>query len=101
MDSNRYKLNYHTRFKVMFGVSLYFLAMAFASLSIAAECQNWQTLHPDWIFCDDFESNNPIVGTGRYFEYDRDGGDFVVLAHMGLDGSKGMRFRPQPQRLHE
>ena len=91
MDSNRYKMNFLTRFMVMFGVGLYLWAMAFASLSIAAECQNWQTLHPDWIFCDDFESHNPLVGTGRYFEYDSDGGDFVVLAHMGLDGSKGMR----------
>ncbi len=24
--------------------------------------------HPEWIFCDDFESDNPLVGKGRYFE---------------------------------
>ena len=79
------------KFLVIVITSLYLCAIEFASLSAAAECQNWQTLHPEWIFCDDFENDAPLVGTGRYFEYDSDGGDFVVLSNVGIDSSKAMR----------
>ncbi|MHC4620917.1 MAG: hypothetical protein ACYTEQ_24485 [Planctomycetota bacterium] len=55
------------------------------------ECDNWQSLHPEWIFCDDFESTDPMVGTGRYFEHDNDSGDFVPVAGIGVDNSRAMR----------
>ena len=55
------------------------------------ECLNWQTNHPEWIFCDDFESLDPLVGEGRYFEYGDDGGDFILMDGVGLDGTRGMR----------
>jgi len=55
------------------------------------ECDNWQSLHPEWIFCDDFEVDTAFVRDGRYFEYSNNGGDFVALAGIGLDSSKGMR----------
>ena len=61
----------------------------------APECTDWQTAHPEWIFCDDFESDRPLVGEGRYFEYGDNGGDFVRLGGAGLDGSYGMRTRWQ------
>ena len=57
----------------------------------AAECENWQTEHPAWIFCDDFDSGDPLVATGRYFEHTDNEGDFVPVAGVGLDGSVGMR----------
>jgi hypothetical protein len=60
-------------------------------LSYANECQNWQTLHPEWIFCDDFEDGTPLVRQGRYFEYDSNNGDFIILDGVGLNNSKGMR----------
>jgi hypothetical protein len=63
--------------------------------SMAGECQNWQTLHPEWIFCDDFEDGTAIVRSGRYFDYDNNGGDFVVVHEVGHGGSKGMRARWQ------
>lgn len=47
--------------------------------------------HPDWIFCDDFESRAPLVGPGRYFEHDDDDGDFAVLDGVGRGGSRGLR----------
>ncbi|HLP41403.1 MAG TPA: hypothetical protein VK465_07850 [Fibrobacteria bacterium] len=56
-----------------------------------AECASWQTRHPDWIFCDDFESTAPLVGAGRYFEHDNNKGDFVVMEKAGQGGSRGMR----------
>ena len=58
---------------------------------VAGECDGWQQVHPEWIFCDDFESTDPLVGPGRYFEYGDDGGDCVVMDSLGLDGSRGMR----------
>ncbi|MHC4739583.1 MAG: hypothetical protein ACYS9Y_11825, partial [Planctomycetota bacterium] len=36
------------------------------------ECDNWQKVHPEWIFCDDFESETAFVRQGRYFEYGDD-----------------------------
>ena len=56
----------------------------------AVECENWQTAHPEWIFCDDFESADPMVGTGRYFEYCDDDGDCVVEDGVGLGGTRGL-----------
>lgn len=56
-----------------------------------SECKDWQLLHPEWIFCDDFDDNTPLNRQGRYFEYDNDGGDFVVVDGVGLNGSGGMR----------
>ncbi|WP_157637832.1 polysaccharide lyase [Flexithrix dorotheae] len=41
------------------------------------------------IFCDDFESDDPL--SNRYFEYHDDNGDFVRLDGVGRDGSAGMR----------
>ncbi|GAG41912.1 unnamed protein product, partial [marine sediment metagenome] len=57
-----------------------------------SECDNWQQLHPEWIFCDDFEDDTPLVRQGRYFEYNRGGGsDFILMDGVGYSGSKGMR----------
>lgn len=64
-------------------------------LVAAAECADWQTRHPEWIFCDDFESTDPLVANGRYFEYGDNGGDFVPLDSIGVRSSRGMRVRWQ------
>lgn len=55
------------------------------------ECQDWQKRHPEWIFCDDFESDTALRRRGRYFEYGDDNGDFVVLDGIGINGSRGVR----------
>ncbi|KIG15226.1 Endo-1,4-beta-xylanase A precursor [Enhygromyxa salina] len=46
---------------------------------------------PEWIFCDDFESDGPMVADGRYFEYGDDEGDVVVTPGAGYGGSQGIR----------
>lgn len=56
----------------------------------AAPCAD-APAHPEWIFCDDFESAAPNVGVGRYFEIDDDDGEFARAAGVGRDGSLGMR----------
>lgn len=69
------------------------LAIIGLALPAAAqtECADWQTLHPEWLFCDDFEDGTPLVRDGRYFEHDDDGGDFIVVDGVGVAGSHGMR----------
>ncbi len=66
------------------------------SLANAGECVDWRIKHPEWIFCDDFESNAPLVGNGRYFEMDDNKGDFTVVTGTGRAGSRGMRAIWQP-----
>jgi hypothetical protein len=56
-----------------------------------AECHNWEAEHPEWIFCDDFEADAPMVSQGRYFEFDDDGGDFSRMEAVGFNGTYGMR----------
>ncbi len=55
------------------------------------ECEDWQTKHPTWIFCDDFDDGTPLRREGRYFEYDDNKGDFVVVTGIGINASSGMR----------
>lgn len=90
MHTIKKKVRWHILFFII-STGLCFLATVIASLSFAAECQNWQALHPEWIFCDDFEEDSPLVGEGRYFEYVNDSGEFVVGEGVGIKGSKGMR----------
>ena len=60
------------------------------------ECDNWQKLHPEWIFCDDFESDLPLVGQNRYFSHHDDKGKFAHLKGVGVESSKGMRAVFEP-----
>jgi hypothetical protein len=60
------------------------------------ECESWQSRHREWIFCDDFETDKPLIGKGRYFEYGNDNGDFVVVDGVGVDQSRAMRTIFQP-----
>lgn len=69
--------------------SFFFLTPAQAQ--VVNECENWQEKHPGWIFCDDFESGDPMVKQGRYFEYGNNGGDFIPVQGVGIGNSIGMR----------
>ena len=55
------------------------------------ECEDWQKRHPAWIFCDDFDGGTPLRRKGRYFEYDDNGGGFVIVEGIGINASSGMR----------
>jgi hypothetical protein len=78
------------RFARFFSFSI-LAAFCLGAPRAASECDGWQTRHPEWIFCDDFESAGPLVAPGRYFEYDGNQGDFKAVAGAGLRGSAGMR----------
>ena len=74
--------------------SIAFLSFYLTS-AFSQECADWKNAHPEWIFCDDFESVDPLVGPGRYFEVDDNNGDFVVADAVGLNESRGIRIRWQ------
>ena len=75
--------------------ALVFFITVCSTVCPAGECDNWKTAHPEWIFCDDFESSQPLVAAGRYFEYDDNSGDFSVMDSIGFNDSRGMRVRFQ------
>lgn len=58
----------------------------------AMECvENWADLHPEWIFCDDFEGTAPLIGYRRWFEFSNGDDDHCVpTAGLGPGGSRGM-----------
>lgn len=61
------------------------LCCLFTLNSLASECpSNWRALHPEWIWCDDFETDK----TSSYFEKS---GPFNRTASAGLGGSYGMQ----------
>lgn len=61
-----------------------------------AACMNWQTRHPEWIWCDDFE----VDRLASYFEYDQRHGRFVRDAGSGVANSIGMRAEYLPGDPH-
>jgi hypothetical protein len=83
-------LRFRSRWRIAPPLVLLTLAMPAPALA-QTECEDWQTLHPDWIFCDDFDDGTSLVRDGRYFEHDDDGGEFVVVDGVGLGGSHGMQ----------
>ncbi len=44
--------------------SIFLLSMWISAAASGAECDNWQSSHPEWIWCDDFESMQAL--TTRY-----------------------------------
>ena len=98
MHTIKKNTGYHvTFFIIVTGLCLLFAAHV--SRAFAAECHNWPAVHPEWIFCDDFENDLPLVGSGRYFEYGSDEGDFVLREGAGTNGSRGMRVLWQPDEV--
>lgn len=39
---------------------LILLSTALSNLALSAECDNWQSTHPEWLWCDDFESSQAL-----------------------------------------
>jgi len=59
------------------------------------ECTDWKVHHPQWIFCDDFETAGPLVAPGRYFEATDKVDVFAVVDAAGINQSSGIRVRWQ------
>ena len=70
----------------------YLLLLSALFLSFHSNAQNCFTcdnVPEGTIFCDDFESGEPLKD--RYFEYGNNGGKFIPMEGVGRDGSIGMR----------
>lgn len=61
-----------------------------------AACAHWQSRHPEWLWCDDFE----VDRLQAYFEYDQRHGRFVREAGVGVAHSTGMRAEYLPGDPH-
>jgi len=56
---------------------------------VYAECDNWETEHPEWIWCDDFDDS--ISLNDKYFEYDDNDGDFVKTTDESISAPNSMQ----------
>lgn len=72
------------------------LSGAGVSTSVAAglECSNWQSAHPEWLWCDDFEADQNLETI--YFEVDRAQGRFGVTKEAAFGGTGSLRGRFVP-----
>ena len=78
----------------MFNWKKYFslVVLLFVTQQVAAlpvECNNWNTSHPAWLWCDDFESDAQL--NNDYFEVDRAGGRFGVSTDAAWGGSASLK----------
>jgi hypothetical protein len=78
----------------MFNWKKYFslAVLLFVTHQVAAlpvECNNWNTSHPAWLWCDDFESDAQL--NSDYFEVDRAGGRFGVSTDAAWGGSASLK----------
>lgn len=65
-----------------------------ATQVLKTNCFTCDSVPEGTIFCDDFESSEPLGS--RYFEYDDNRGDFVRDPKAGRNGTAGMRVVWQP-----
>lgn len=63
--------------------------LLFSTGAHAIECTNWQTQHPEWIWCDDFEDDSLL--SGNYFEVVRTASNYGVYQGTALDGQGALK----------
>lgn len=57
--------------------------------SASLECNNWESLHPEWLWCDDFEDDSALEQ--NYFEVKRADGRYGVRTDHAFGGSGSLR----------
>ena len=78
----------------MIPVILFFAPFLCSVMEPAAPpCFTCADAPPGTIFCDDFETDEPV--SNRYFGYDPDEGEFIRIKGVGRDSSAGMRVKWQ------
>lgn len=70
-------------------ITLLTLAYMQPAMAFPTECNNWNTVHSDWLWCDDFESDAKL--DADYFEVDRAGGRFGVSTDAAYGGSASLK----------
>jgi hypothetical protein len=59
------------------------------STEYVSECEDYETNHPEWIWCDDFDDG--ISMDDKYFEYDDDDGDHIPTSNEALSLPNSMQ----------
>ena len=62
-----------------------------SSGGLGGECEDWQSRHPDWIWCDSFEDE--VAVAEKYFDFSDAEGRFVRQGVESVDGDYAMRAR--------
>lgn len=74
---------------------LILLAISWLSTNATAiECNNWQQLHPDWLWCDDFENDSSLEN--NYFQVNRSNGNFGVSTEAFFEGKSSLKAKFLP-----
>ena len=60
----------------------------------ATECDNYQAAHPQWLWCDSFESDTAI--NTNYFDVDRASGRMALSSDSPFDGSYSLQMQYVP-----
>lgn len=63
--------------------------LATGATAAPTECTNWRSQHPEWLWCDDFESDSALEQS--YFEVDRDNGNFGVTQETAFGGTGSLK----------
>jgi hypothetical protein len=75
-------------FRAVSLLAVFFLGRAYADTA-ALECTDWQTKHPEWLWCDDFESDDTLERD--YFDVQRVNGRFGVVEDAAFGGVGSLR----------
>ena len=73
---------------------LSFLVAIWVHPAHATECDNYQTVHPQWLWCDSFESDSAI--NTNYFDVDRASGRMALSSDSPFDGSYSLQMQYVP-----
>jgi hypothetical protein len=66
-----------------------FLSALCAQAAQATECDNYQTAHPEWLWCDSFESDAAI--DSNYFDVNRASGRMALSTEAPFDGAYSLK----------
>jgi hypothetical protein len=70
---------------------LWLLVATCVHSAYATECDNYQTVHPQWLWCDSFESDTAI--NTNYFDVNRAGGRMTLSSNSPFDGSHSLQMQ--------
>ncbi|MES2824868.1 MAG: hypothetical protein V4732_14785 [Pseudomonadota bacterium] len=77
------------KFKNSFWLGFFVCFFSSNTFSLTEECGNWQTNHPHWLWCDDFESDSSLEQ--NYFDVSRENGRFGVVTDTAYAGTHALR----------
>ncbi len=73
----------------LYGAAAAFFVATGAHAAQPLECTNWQAAHPEWLWCDDFESDSSLEQ--NYFDVERAGGRLKVASDAAFGGTSSLK----------